>query len=106
MGASSLTAGGKILLPLLELLESSEFSEIVTSLRLVLLAQGLPEATRRPQCGLQRLFPPKIAFADWKVLVTSVTLLVHVGSFRPAMHVGSFTTWDIRGFSQPRDTHA
>ena len=50
MGTSSLAAGGRRLLPRVELKESSEFSKIVASLGLVLLVQ----------CGTRQLFHPKL----------------------------------------------
>ena len=101
IGASSVIAGGGILLPRVELTESSVFSGIVTSRRRVLLAHGLPGGNPSSAVWNSAADSPKVAFAVWKVLVTSVSSFVRVGSRRPVIpmlevsivitsHVGSF----------------
>ena len=98
--ASSVIAGGGTLLPRVDLTDSSVFSGMITSLRRVLLARGLPGGNPLSAVWNSAVDSPKVAFAVWKVLVTSVSSLVRVGSHRPvipmlevlmviASHVGS-----------------
>ena len=80
MSASLFTAGRKRLLPLVDLIETSVFSGIVTSLRLVLLAQSVARGKPLSAVGNSAVASTKVAFAVGKALVALVNLLVHVGS--------------------------
>ena len=63
IGASSVIAGGRTLLPRVELIESSVFSEMITSLRRVLLAHGLPGGNPVSAVWNYAFDSPKVAFA-------------------------------------------